>query len=49
MEYTFYIDSDYGRINLIDETLFEMNGVYYEIVKEAMYWAYNYCELDKLS
>ena len=49
MEYTFYIDSDYGRINLIDETLFEMNGVYYEIIKDSTYWAYNYCGLNKIS
>ena len=49
VEYTFYIDSDYGRINLIDETLFELNGEYYEIVKNATYWAYNYCGLNKIS
>ena len=38
----FYIDSRYGRIALFTETLFELDGKYYEIVSGGEYWAYNY-------
>jgi len=36
----FYIDSKCGRINLINETIFELNGEYYEVISGS--WAYNY-------
>lgn len=44
-EAVFYLDSRYGKINLIDETIFELNGNYYKIVKGKDYWAYNLFEL----
>lgn len=37
---TFYLDSDYGIINLLSPTLFELNGEYYEIVSGENHWAY---------
>ena len=42
----FYLDSRYGKINLISPTVFELNGEYYEIVSNAQYWAYTYCQLE---
>ena len=42
----FYLDSRYGKINLISPTVFELNGEYYEIVSNAQYWAYTYCRLE---
>ena len=42
-EAKFYIDSGYGKINLITSTLFELNGEYYEIVSGEERWAYNCC------
>ena len=42
---TFYLDSRYGKINLLTPTIFELNGEYYEIVSNTAYWAYNYCNL----
>ena len=42
----FYLDSRYGKINLISQTVFELNGEYYEIVSGVEYWAYNYCQLE---
>lgn len=42
----FYLDSGYGKINLLSPTLFELNGEYYEIVFGTDYWAYNYCKLE---
>ena len=42
----FYLDSRYGKINLLNPTVFELNGEYYEIVSGAQYWAYTYCQLD---
>jgi len=41
----FYLDSGYGRINLLTPTVFELNGDYYEIVFGEQYWAYSYCKL----
>ena len=41
----FYLDSRYGKINLISSTIFELNGEYYEIISGADYWAYIYCKL----
>jgi len=43
----FYLDSGYGKINLLSETVFELNGKYYEIVVGEEYWAYQYCRLDE--
>ena len=40
----YYIDCDYGRINLLSPTLFELGGRYYEIVKNAEDWIYNYIQ-----
>ena len=46
IEPVFYLDSRYGKINLLTPTLFELNGVFYEIVSDTTYWAYNYCVLE---
>lgn len=43
---TFYLDSGYGKINLLTSNLFELNGNYYEIISGEEYWAYSYCQLD---
>ena len=43
---TFYLDSRYGKINLLTPTVFELNGTYYQIVSGEEYWAYNYCQLE---
>ena len=40
----YYLDGDYGRINLLSPTLFELGGRYYEIVKNAEEWVYNYIQ-----
>ncbi len=42
----FYLDSRYGKINMLSSTVFELNGKYYEIVKNSAYWAYNYLDLN---
>ena len=42
----FYLDSYYGKISLLNATVFEFDGKYYEIVSGAEYWAYNYCHLE---
>ena len=42
----FYLDSGYGKINLLNSTIFELNGEYYEIISGIEYWAYNYCNLE---
>jgi DNA helicase HerA-like ATPase len=44
---TFYLDSRYGKINLLSSTIFELNGIYYEIVSGSEYWAYDYCRLGE--
>lgn len=41
----FYLDSGYGKINLLNSTIFELNGEYYEIIFGADDWAYSYCTL----
>ncbi len=38
---TYYIDLPYGRINLLTETIFELNGQYYEITTEESTWVFN--------
>ena len=39
---TYYLeDREYGIINLISATVFELNGRYYEIVSGEKQWAYN--------
>lgn len=47
IEPVYYIDSRYGIINLLNATIFELDGQYYEIVSGDIYWAYRYLELDK--
>lgn len=37
----FYIDSGYGKINLLTPTYFELNGICYEIVYDNGYWVYD--------
>ena len=41
----YYIDSRYGKIELIDEHIFKLNEKYYKIATGTEYWAYNYCQL----
>ncbi len=41
VEPTFYLDSEYGVINLLTPTVFELNGEYYEIVSGENHWAYS--------
>lgn len=43
----FYLNSGYGKINLLSPTVFELNGEYYEIVSGEEYWAYRYCRLGE--
>ena len=45
-EAIYYLDSRYGKINLLSPTIFELNGVYYQIVSGMSYWAYTYCDLE---
>ena len=45
-DYVFYLDSRYGKINLIDSTIFELNGEYYEVISYTNYWAYNLIVAD---
>lgn len=42
VEPTHYVDSRYGQINLLTATIFELNGINYEIISGIDYWAYNY-------
>ena len=42
----FYLDSRYGKIHLLSETIFELNGEYYEIISGVEYWAYIYLDLE---
>ena len=42
----FYLDSGYGKINLLNSTIFELNGEYYEIISGVEYWAYTYLDLE---
>lgn len=41
----FYLDSGYGKINLLNSSIFELDGEYYEIISGMNYWAYSYCKL----
>ena len=41
IEPEFYFDTKCGRVNLLNETVFELNGEYYEIVSGESSWAYN--------
>ena len=43
----FYLDSGYGKINLLSSSIFELNDEYYEIISGMEYWAYSYCQLEK--
>lgn len=43
----YYLDSGYGKINLLSQTVFELNGEYYEIISGIEDWAYNYCRLER--
>lgn len=47
VEYDYYLDSNYGRIELISQDLFKWNDKYYKIVANAEYWPYNYYRLNK--
>ena len=40
-----YLDSRYGKINLLTPTVFEMNGNYYRVVTKIESWAYTYFNL----
>lgn len=40
----YYLDSGYGKINLLNSTVFELNGEYYEIISGAENWAYKHCK-----
>ena len=46
IEPCFYIDNKYGRINILNATVFELNGKYYEVVSGP--WAYTYLNLDSM-
>lgn len=41
----YYIDSGYGKINLLSSTVFELNGVYYVIISGIDDWAFSACPL----
>ena len=43
----YYLDSGYGKINLLRSDIFELNGQYYQIVSGEEYWAYSYCKLGE--
>lgn len=44
IEPVFYIDTECGRINLLNNDVFEINGEYYEVVSGS--WAYKSINLD---
>ncbi len=46
IEPEFYFDTKCGRVNLLNSTVFELNGEYYEIVSGESSWAYNKFRLD---
>ena len=46
IEPEFYFDTKCGRVNLLNSTVFELNGEYYEIVSGESSWAYNKLRLD---
>lgn len=41
----YYIDSRYGKIELITSNIFRLNDKYYKVIVGTDYWAYNYCQL----
>ena len=41
----YYFDCQLGRINLLSSTLFELNGNYYEIVRNADEWIFRIIEI----
>ena len=41
----YYIDSRYGKIELITSNIFRLNEKYYKVIEGTDYWAYNYCQL----
>lgn len=41
IEPEFYFDTKCGRVNLLNETVFELNGEYYEIISDESSWAYS--------
>lgn len=43
----YYLDSGYGKINLLSSDIFELNGQYYQIISGEEYWAYSYCRLGE--
>ena len=38
----YYLDTEYGKLNILTPTVFELNGKYYEIVSGKDRWAYTY-------
>ena len=42
----FYFDTKCGRVNLLNSTIFELNGEYYEIVSGKSSWAYSKLHLE---
>lgn len=46
-EPNYYLDSNYGRIELISQDIFKWNDKYYKIVANSEYWPYNYYSLNK--
>ena len=42
LEPQFYLDTRYGKIYLMNSTVFGLNGSYYEIVINKDYWIYDY-------
>ena len=42
----YYVDSRYGKIELIDAHIFKLNNKYYKIVEGSDYWAYNNSKLS---
>lgn len=46
IEPRFYFDTKCGRVNLLNEKVFELNGKYYEIVSGESSWAYNKLYLE---
>lgn len=43
----YYLDSKYGKIELISPNIFKLKDVYYEVVEGNEYWAYNIIDIDK--
>ena len=43
----YYLDSCYGKINLLSSTIFELDGKYYEIVYGDQRWVDKYIDFDE--